>query len=428
MPDRRACRFLMAIAIAGLAPGRADAVGGAGEDAGHDRAREEASLPERGVALSFGYVNEWLQNLGGGRRRASAYADQIKIGADLDFEKLFGWRGATLHAVVTSRNGPQLDYEAGLGTLLETHEIFGRGHYTRLTRLYLVQELFDGKLVLKAGRGDVDFFPFTCDFINLSFCGALPGYHSRGWYTWPIGQDFANFTLRAKAGLYLKLGANEVNPRNLEGDQGLRLTTPDVDGDGTLANLEVGWDPAYGDGLAGAYRVGYWRDSTDHPDLLFNAQGQWLPATGGVPRMQDTSAGHYVMLRQQITGNDRGGGLSLFANLSRSETNVNEVDRLVSMGLWYTGPFESRPRDRVGLALGQNRVGRRARELERVNSILDGRASEGRGSEKPMELNYSISLKRGLWLMPGLQYVRDPGGRPDAASARIVGLKLLVEL
>lgn len=389
MPDLRACRVLLVAAIAWTVPAQAD----------------------DGVDLSFGYVNEWLHNFSGGTRRTSAYADQIKVGADLDFERLFGWHGASLHVVVTNRNGPQLDAEAELGTLLETHEIFGRGHYTRLTRFYLAQELFDGKLLLKAGRGDVDFFPFACDFINISFCGALPGYHSRGWYTWPIGQYFADLTLKTTDAFYFKVGGNDVNPRNLDGDQGLRLTTPDDDNDGTLANLELGWTPTFGGGLAGAYRIGYWRDSSDYPDLLFNQQGQWLPLAGGAPRVQDTSTGHYAMLQQQVTTNGREGGLSLFANLSRSETNVSEVDRLVSVGLWYTGPFASRPRDRIGLAFGQNRVGRRARELERVSSTLAGRASEHRGSEKPMELNYSFSLMRGFWLMPSLQYVRDPGGR-----------------
>jgi porin len=427
MPDFGVQRVLMAAAIAWSLPFRAGASGHPENMSTGEEDRDVASLSGRGVELSFGYVNEWLHNFSGGERRASAYADQIMLGADLDLEKLLGWRGASFHGVVTNRNGPQLDSEAGLGTLLETHEIFGRGHYTRLTRFYLAQELFDGRLLLKAGRGDVDFFPFTCDFINISFCGALPGYHSRGWYTWPIGQYFANLTLWATDALYFKLGANEVNPRNLDGDQGLRLTTPDDDNDGTLANLELGWNPTFGDGLTGAYRVGYWRDSTDHPDLLFNLQGQWLPLAGGEPRVQDTSTGHYVMLRQQITGNPDGGGLALFANLSRSETNVNEVDRLVSVGLWYTGPFESRPRDRIGLAFGQSRVGRRARGLERVSSLLEGRAPQDLGSEKPMELNYSFFLMRGLWLMPGLQYVRDPGGRRDAASARIVGLKVLVE-
>jgi porin len=424
----RACQVLVAVALAWAAPVPVGASGHGENDGVGAEGRAGASWADRGVKLSFGYVGEWLHAFGGGTRRANAYADQVKIGADLDFEKLFGWRGASLHVVVTNRNGPQLDAEAGLGTLLETHEIFGRGHYTRLTRFYLEQALFDGTLLLKAGRGDVDFFPFTCDFINIGFCGALPGYHSRGWYTWPIGQDFANLTFRATDALYFKLGANEVNPRNLDGDQGLRLTTPDDDYDGTLTNLEVGWTPTFGGRLAGAYRVGYWRDSTDYPDLLVNRQGQSLPSAGGAPRMQDTSKGHYLMLRQQITSHGRERGLSLFANLSRSETNVSEVDRLISVGFWYTGPFESRPRDRIGLAFGQSRVGRRVNELERVSSALEGRASTDRGSEKPMELNYSFPVMRGFWLMPSLQYVRDPGGRRDAASARIFGLKILVDL
>ncbi|WP_457097861.1 carbohydrate porin [Lysobacter sp. P5_B9] len=379
---------------------------------------------EKGVDLSFGYINEWLHNSTGGTRSTSAYADQIMLGADLDFDRLWGWRGGSFHVVITNRNGPQLDAKAGLGTLLETHEIFGRGHYTRLTRFYLQQELFDDRLTVKLGRSDVDFFPLSCDFINISFCGVLPGYHSDGWYTWPISQYFADVTFRPTASFYVKVGASEVNPRNLDGDQGLRLTTPDDDNDGTLTNFEAGWLPTFGNALEGAYRIGYWRDSTGYSDLLLNQQGQPLPIAGGTPMLQDTSTGYYAMAQQRLTHNDAGGGLVLFANLSHSDTDVSQTDRLISVGLWYTGVFPSRPGDRLGFAIGQNRVGDRIREFERLTNEQAGIDAPSRGSEKPVELNYSIAVSRGFWLMPSLQYVRDPGGRSDAESALVWGLKL----
>jgi porin len=387
-----------------------------------------SSLSANGIDLTLGYVGEWLHNPSGGKRSASAYADQTMFAADMNLDQLFGWRGGSVHVLITNRNGPQLDAEAGLGTLLETHEIYGRGHYTRLTRFYLTQTLFDDRLTLKAGRGDVDFFPLSCDFINISFCGALPGYHSKGWYTWPIGQYFANVTFRSDERSYWKLGVLEVNARNLSGDQGLRLSTPDDDNEGTLTNFEVGWLPEYGSGnaLPGAYRVGYWRNSSDYPDVLLNQQGVPLATGGGSALSREDSEGYYAMLQQQLTQGAGGGRLIVFANLSYAQRDVNEVDRLLSIGLSYTGAFTSRPLDRLGLVAGQNRVSARSREADRLSNLVNGIEGAPRSSEKPSEVNYSIAMARGCWLMPSLQYVRDLGGR-ESDDAWLVGLKLSAE-
>lgn len=385
------------------------------------------ALSEGGLNLSLGYIGEWVHNSSGGERSTSAYADQIALAADLDFETVVGWKGASLHLVVTDRNGPQLDAKAGLGTLLETHEIFGRGHYTRLTRFYLQQNLLGDKVTFKAGRSDVDFFAFSCDFINISFCGALPGYHSQGWYTWPIGQYFANATIKPREQLYVKLGATDVNPRNLDGDQGLRLHTRDNDQRGTLSNIEAGWLPNFDGGRAGAYRVGYWRNSTSYPDLLLNDHREPLPIAGGTPLMRDSFSGYYALVQQQLTSNEAGRGLSIFANFSHADGDVNKVDRLLSLGLWYCGIFPARPYDRLGLAVGHNRVSRRFRKFERLSTDADGSALPDRSAEKPVELNYSVAGPRGFVLMPSLQYVKDAGGRENAEDIWIFGVKLSAE-
>ncbi|HEY5757578.1 MAG TPA: carbohydrate porin, partial [Steroidobacter sp.] len=127
---------LLASAVAMLCAiqARADDAGGFDNRITGDWRGVRSSLSDGGLNLSLGYVGEWVHNVSGGERTTTAYADQIAFGADLNFETLWGWRGGSLHLVITDRNGPQLDAKAGFGTLLETHEIYGRGHYTRLTR------------------------------------------------------------------------------------------------------------------------------------------------------------------------------------------------------------------------------------------------------------------------------------------------------
>jgi porin len=416
-----------AVAVLCAIQAHADDAGGFDNRITGDWRGVRSSLSEGGVSLSLGYIGEWVHNAKGGERSTTAYADQIALGADLDFATLFGWRGGSFHMVVTDRNGPQLDAKAGFGTLLETHEIFGRGHYTRLTRFYLQQSLLGDKVTFKVGRSDVDFFPLSCDFINISFCGALPGYHSNGWYTWPIGQYFANVTIKPGAGLYLKAGASDVNPRNLDGDQGLRLHTRDHPERGTLSNVELGWLPSLRGTLSASYRIGYWRNSTGYPDLLLNERRAPLPTAGGAPLMRDSSIGYYALALQQLTSNDNGGGLSVLANFSHSDGNVNKVDRLLSLGLWYTGILPARPHDRLGLAIGHSRVSKRFRDFERLSNDVPGARMPERGAEKPVELNYSFAGSRGFVLMPSLQYVKDAGGQRDAEDIWIFGLKVSAE-
>ncbi|UNK49882.1 carbohydrate porin [Lysobacter sp. S4-A87] len=413
--------LLLAVALPAVAKAEAsgdpDALNAYADRISGDWGGARTALSRRGIDMSLSYINEWLHNSTGGERDASAYADQFAVGLDANLEALVGWPGASFHVLVTNRNGPQLDAKAGLGTLLETHEIYGRGHYTRLTRFYLQQSLFDQRVTLNLGRSDVDFFPLSCDFINISFCGPLPGYHSNGWYTWPIGQYFANVTFRPTRTSYLKLGASDVNPRNLDGDQGLRLRTPHDDHDGILSNVEAGWLPRLFGRLDGAYRIGFWRNSTDQADLLVSAQS-------GTPLMRDQSTGYYAMAQQQVWFNESGRLLTLFANLSRSDPDVDRVDRLISLGLWLHGPFAGRPHDRVGFAVGQNRVGAPAREAERLAQPGAGMDAVLPRHENPVELNYQFAVLRGVQLMPSVQHVRHPGGRSDNDSALVWGLKL----
>ena len=67
--------------------------------------------------------------------------------------------------------------DAHLGNLQQVQEVYGRGQTWRFTELWYGQKYFDGKLDWKIGKfpeGD-DFASFSCEFMNLTFCGAAPG-------------------------------------------------------------------------------------------------------------------------------------------------------------------------------------------------------------------------------------------------------------
>lgn len=385
-------------------------------------------LHEQGIDLSADYVGEWLHNTTGGTRDATAYADQIHLGAAFDFDKLWGWRGGSLHVDITNRNGHQLDARAGLGTLLETHEIYGAGNVTRLTRFYLEQQFWQGRLDIKAGRMDLnaDFYPLSCDFENLSFCGSLPGYITSGWYSWPVSQLGGVARLNPASAWYVRVGAFDVNPRNADPSQGLKLSTPGRS-TGTLVVGEAGWDTALDAGshvLPGSWRIGAWRNSASAPDLLLDVNGAPRVLTGADALQRDSTQGSYALVKQQLTRNAAGGGLTVFGNLVRADADTDRVDRMVSLGLLYQAPFAARPHDRIGLAWGQNRISGRAAEAARLANANGIGPALVPGSESVLELNYSAEVVPGLSLMPSVQRVRHPGGNPDAGSATVLGLRV----
>ncbi|HET6434082.1 carbohydrate porin [Dyella sp.] len=385
-------------------------------------------LHERGVDLTADYVGEWLHNTAGGTRHASAYADQIHLGAAFDFARLWGWQGASLHVDVTNRNGHQLDQRAGLGTLLETHEIYGAGKVARLTRLFLEQSLWDGLVDLKYGRMDLntDFYSLSCDFENLSFCGSLPGYITQGWYSWPVSQTGGVVRLHPASAWYAKVGAFDVNANNALPSQGLKLSAPGRS-QGTLTIAEAGWDTSLDAGshlLPGSWRIGAWRNSASYPDLLLDVNGQPQVLTGADALQRNHTSGTYALVTQQVTHNSAGGGLSLFGNLVDADAHTDHTDQMISAGLLYAAPFAGRPRDRIGLAVGRNRVSRRVTRAARLANAAGLAPRPVPGSEYVTELNYQWQAAPGVTLMPSVQFVRHPGGDAQAGSATVLGLRV----
>lgn len=386
---------------------------------------QRVRMQDAGVDINLNYVGELMHNTRGGTRDATAYADQFTLSGDFDLDKLANWSGASFHMILSDRNGSQLDGKAQLGTIQETHEVFGRGAYARLSRIYLQQTFFDGHLILKAGRADpLDFFPRLGEFFNISFSGSLTGYNSNGWYTFPIGEYFTSAVLKSDTS-YFKLGAFDVNPNALEGSQGFKLVTTPGGKTGTLTIAEAGWTPRLGpQRLAGAYRFGVWHDTSDYADLLLDQSGRQMSAPTDLPLKRHSSTGYYVMIDQALRVDRAGRSLRAFFNLSQSDSDVNSVDQLMSTGFWYDGLFASRPNDRLGFGIARNHVNDKLNTLARRYMTAGNAPSfPVRSYERPIELNYDFAVISGLHLTADVQYVRDPGARTDARSAVVWGLR-----
>lgn len=357
--------------------------------------------------------------LSGGRKLATG-AGETRLGATADLGKLFGLKGGKVQITVTDRYGSSLGPSTGLDPLMPFIEVHGRGDMWRLTQFFYSQDL-PGGFNLKLGRSNPggDFDSFSCDFENLTFCGAPPGnLVGSYWYNWPVSQWGARLKWKNKK-VYAEVGAYQIDAGNL--DDGFRLAIDQ--GKGVLVPAEVGWTPKLGAaGLPGTWLVGAWWSDVTAPDLLLANNGIPQPLTSAPPLERRGRWGGYVSIKQQVTGKPKGKGLTLFVNYTAADRRTSRLDRQWALGAAYQGLVPGRAKDQLALAFGETHVSDRAAEA----AALGPPGTPIPDSEYVTELDYRLKAVGGaVTLTPNLQYVSHPGG--IYGHATVLGFKSLLK-
>jgi porin len=380
-------------------------------------------LHDMGVDITAGYKEEATGNTYGDIPKQWAQAGEFDVGATLDAQKLWGVYGGVLQTTVTIRQG-----QPPPGDLLQQSiEVYGRGNIARLTEFWYRQKLFNDKLTIKFGRmPQGDFNNFSCDFVNLTFCGA-PGGNIVGnyWFNWPIAQwaalaryDFGEYDVGA--------GVYEINPQDLD----LQFSPGwFCCATGAMGHFELGWTPEFGpQKLVGHYQIGVWDSTAGGSDVLLGVNGQPYALTGLPPLHQPNAYGFYVQGQQQITGSatynrDSGWrnnhGLSVFFNFIQADRATATLDNQFSVGLTFAGLMPSRPGDTAGLAFG--RTGYNSRAAESI--LLATPGVQVPQAEYPIEAFYSFQATPWWDVRPDFQYVIHPGGYVKASNEALIGLR-----
>ncbi|ANF58510.1 carbohydrate porin [Halotalea alkalilenta] len=378
------------------------------------------ALEQAGISFNFDYVGEAGSNVSGGYNSSNTtkYADQFAVGALFDLDKLVGIPDAEFQITVTNRNGHSVNDRinhpgASVGGS-SVQEVQGRGPVTRLTQFWYRQRFFDDALVLKLGRipvGD-DFATIDSNFQNLAFGSGQPGNWGNHIYNWPIAQWAAVARVNFTDQVYAQVGAFNVNDSNLDNDNGFDLRTSGTDG--TLFPIEVGYTPQV-NGLPGAYKFGYYYNNVDSVS--------W---GGREQSVNDTNSGLYYVAQQQITahnGNpDR--GLTLFSMGNVNHGDTAGIDRYLSVGATYKGPFDARPQDDLGIGVAYLHVNDDVNEYVRYyNDTQPGRVTPlpEQGHEIDVELYYGFHLTNYLTIRPNLQYVKNPSAVDSVENAWVLG-------
>lgn len=177
-------------------------------------------------------------------------------------------------------------------------------------------------------------------------------------------------------------------------------TTIDLGGDdGALHVLEYNYAADSGT----RYGVGGWLYSADFA----------LIEPGDTQARDDGNAGAYAFVDAPLYRADDGTALDGYVRYGVANEDLNPLDRYVGAGIVATGLVPGRPDDQAGFAIAHARFGSPARRVR----------GDAERHETTLELTYSAQVTDWLRLQPDIQYVINPGGRPDLGNALVVGLR-----
>ncbi|WP_180177851.1 carbohydrate porin [Acinetobacter sp. YH01005] len=381
---------------------------------------KRTELAQQGVKFEANIAADAAYLADGGRNpgHSATVASQLWLGTQLDMEKLAGWDGVTVRAVMTARQGQSTsvrDLQGDVPQLANAQANFGRGNQkTRLSELSIEKQFKQQGLSIKAGRLGLgmDFNVMGCDFASTAFCAAQMGkWQGNIWMNTPVSQWGARVKQELNPELAVQVGVYEYNPENALERHGWNLDTDNADG--VTIPAEVIWTPKnFVNGLPGSYRVGGMYNTAD------DAENQYDVAKGtvngvGVDGKNRTFAG-WLAVEQQLTSTGNGRqGLHSFANFTWHDRDTNKVDNSQQIGLKYIGLVDSQPNDILGLAVNRVHVNDR---------FADSRPVYDASAEYNIELNYSYNPTKWLMLRPNLQYVINPGSTNRVDDAFLIGL------
>lgn len=367
---------------------------------------QRAALKDAGYDFSVGYTGEAAGVLDSDKtsKGSTKYADQTALNANLDLNKILGWKDTEAQVTITYRSGQNLtgSSDALKGQLSQVQEVYGRGQTWRLTNLWIKKQFFDQKLDVKIGRfGQAgEFNGAHCDFQNLALCGGQIGnWAGDQWYNWPVSQWAIRAKYNFEPNLYMQVGVFEHNNENLRRSKGFNLST---DGsNGAIIPVELVWQPKLSqNNLPGEYRLGYSYSTVDRSTQNTKVERKQIV---------------WVSMKQKLMDHlgDANRGLTLsasasFFNNDKNNPDDRQISDMQNIAFSYTGLFDAREKDEIAVGVG------------RIHRKLPGYDNEYNA-----EIYYGIHATNWLTVRPNVQYIHHVGALKDGNNAWVGGLKFM---
>lgn len=367
---------------------------------------ERTALENAGVTFSFLSVNDFLLDT----RSAAANWSRVRGTLDVDFGKLELVQGLTFHITGLWQGGGNMG--SYIGSIANPSSLVS-ANTTRLDSWWFEQSLAQGKLFVRAGQfAGEDFYGvqnYGSSYIMEPLGYALGNLHSADYETFdPAATPAAEVRVVPTKHFYLKSAVFSGNRNPYQDDiNGLHFKFKDNPSIATEAGYLV--DPTKSNAhktYPGSYKFG----ATINPGPFSNI------ATGA------RSSGNYLlyfMANQAVyraeADSDR--GLDLNFAFDWTPGDVTSVYSQFTGGVRYHGLIPHRNRDSVAVGVVYSRISGTLNQSYADLGLMPF------GSEKALEVNYSMRVTRWFTFQPVFQQYFDVGANPLMRNSTVAGFR-----
>jgi porin len=377
-----------------------------------------AAPPSDAYTLNLVYTGEVWDVATGGLRRGTSYMDTMDAQFQVDMGKAVGWTGGTFVAEGFYANAMSTNNQF-VGAIDEFSAIdtAADAQMLRVYQLYYDQNF--GATDVRFGIYDLETeFGSTKPmnlFLSKDFtwntaldeAGLSPGGGSVGPGDYPSTPLALRIRQAVTPNLSVQFAVADGaadNPNNPA--QNAVLFSQDY---GALFLGEVDYTPdKYTKLMAGA-----WGLTSKLPNF-----GQFNP--DGSQRMIYGQEGAYIGAATRLYNAGHGRGLDGFFTFGMSTPQSTDVAESFNTGLVYTGLFDARPADKIGVAMNINGASSNFSQFQSIQGAPIG------PSETSFEATYRAKINDYLTIQPDIQYILHPGY--DSTIKNTVALAIHFEL
>ena len=372
---------------------------------------EESTLPPQPVStveIAMVYTSDVAATVSGGADKRARYLGNVDLTADVDLDRLLGWRGARAFVYGLGNFGKRPTDSAG--TLEGVNNIEVGKSAARLFEAWVEQDF--GGASLRAGLYDLNSEFYATESSSLLIAPPF-GIGSELAATGANGPSIfpsSALALRLRADVnsgrgYVQAAAFNARAQTW-GDPGGIDTSFD---DGVLLIGEAG----HAIGPA-RLSLGTWAYSKRQED-------GFATDAAGNPLMR-RAWGIYGMMEAHVAGSEDGPSLDAFLRGGASDGRTSDFSWATHTGLLYGPIWPGREDSALSLGLRYARTSKPFRDAMRAAGESPSRHEYG------LELTYVDRLASFLLLQPDLQIVCNPGGIAGAPNAVVTSLRITIEM
>ncbi|MBQ6534579.1 MAG: carbohydrate porin, partial [Opitutales bacterium] len=364
---------------------------------------------ETGVSLSFDYYADIFSNPSGGAAQGTNYTHIMIFGADIDFEKILGVKGASMRISGAYNSGGDLSGKIGNFFTISQSSVTDGWMFYEMYYSQKIELSWGDTLTAKAGRLSMSDTFASLPVFGYLAGGAIDATPESIFFASPYtSETIASWGAVASYGtvqnMEFSLGLFQA-PQNINASDWHGTDFGIGGSDGYMIMAQAKWSPLLMGGLPGEYMVGgYFFD------------GYKMARLDNPARSRDDGYGFYAQGQQTVWADRfcQSRNIVIWAGLQFSPVkSTSSVTWQPYAGAQLNGFVPCRPSDAILLSW--------------TSGFFTGNYNSGQSNcETVFEVNYLLQLNEFVSLQPVVQYVLSPNGDSSIDDAVVLGGQIMV--